>query len=398
VIHTAELARRACRREFALIVCLSAVAVLVSGCETSSTISAGPDPVKCQVSLAAPPMIDAGGGTGTLAVTTNPECAWTATSGAPWISLSPSSGQGSASVELRVTPNDSSAQRDGNIIINGQQVRVSQRAPCRFEVAPATHSVAAAGGTGRVTVSTLSDCAWTATTDAGWISLTAPLSGSGNGTVSFTIAINTGQARSGDVVIAGQRSTVTQAAAPAPPTSPSPPPPSPPPSCTFTISPTSQSVVAGGGSGSVAVSAQTGCPWTASSSASWITVTSGSSGTGSGSVAFTVGANTGGARTGSLTIAGRTFTVTQAALCIYALSKTEETARANEGSGSVNVITTSACAWTATSNSSWLIIQSGGSGTGNGQVTYYIGPNPGAARVGSLTVAGHLFRVEQDAR
>ena len=64
--HTAELARRACHGAFALIVCLSAVAVLVAGCETSSTITAGPDPVKCQVSLAAPPMIDAGGGTGTL--------------------------------------------------------------------------------------------------------------------------------------------------------------------------------------------------------------------------------------------------------------------------------------------------------------------------------------------
>ena len=162
--HTAELARRACRSASALVVCLSAVAVLVAGCETSSTITAGPDPVKCQVSLAAPPMIDAGGGTGTLAVTTNPECAWTASSGAAWISLSPSSGQGSAAVELRAAPNNGSAQRDGNILVNSEQVRVSQRAPCRFEITPATHRMTAAGGNGRVTVSTQSDCAWTATT------------------------------------------------------------------------------------------------------------------------------------------------------------------------------------------------------------------------------------------
>jgi hypothetical protein len=113
-------------------------------------------------------------------------------------------------------------------------------------------------------------------------------------------------------------------------------------------------------------------------------------------VAFTVSPNTGGARTGSLTIAGRAFTVTQAAFCTYALSKTVEQVRANEGSAAVNVITTSACAWTASSNSSWLIIQSGGSGTGNGQLAYFIAANPGPKRTGSLTVAGILLRVEQD--
>ena len=220
--HTAELARRACHSASALIVCLSAVALLVAACEPSSSISAGPDPLKCQLSLAAPPMIDAGGGTGTLTVTTNPECAWTATSGATWISLSPSSGQGSATVELRVTPNEGTAQRDGNVTVNSEQVRVSQRAPCRFELAPVTHRMAAAGGTGRVTVSTLSDCAWTATSDVTWIALATPVSGTGNGAVTFTVAAN-GEGvndRIGNIVIAGQRSTVIQAAvvAPTPPT------------------------------------------------------------------------------------------------------------------------------------------------------------------------------------
>ncbi len=167
-------------------------------------------------------MIDAGGGTGTLTVTTNPECAWTATSGAPWISLSPSSGQGSATVELRVTPNEGSTQRDGNITVNSEQVRVSQRAPCRFELAPVTHRMAAAGGTGRVTVSTLSDCAWTATSDVTWIALATPVSGAGNGAVTFTVEPNGDNDRIGNIVIGGQRSTVMQAAVVAPPTPPTP--------------------------------------------------------------------------------------------------------------------------------------------------------------------------------
>ncbi len=83
--------------------------------------------------------------------------------------------------------------------------------------------------------------------------------------------------------------------------------------CTYSISPTSASVVAGGGTGSVSVTAGAGCAWTASSNASFITITSGTSGSGNGSVNYSVAANTGTAsRNGTMTIAGLTFTVTQA--------------------------------------------------------------------------------------
>jgi hypothetical protein len=83
--------------------------------------------------------------------------------------------------------------------------------------------------------------------------------------------------------------------------------------CTYSISPGSASVAAGGGTGSVSVTAGAGCAWTAASNASFITITSGSSGSGSGTVGYSVAANTGTtSRTGTLTIAGQTFTVTQA--------------------------------------------------------------------------------------
>ncbi len=83
--------------------------------------------------------------------------------------------------------------------------------------------------------------------------------------------------------------------------------------CTFSISPTSASVVAGGGTGTVTVTAGVGCNWTAVSNATFITITSGSSGTGNGSVGYSVAANAGStSRTGTMTIAGQTFTVTQA--------------------------------------------------------------------------------------
>lgn len=86
------------------------------------------------------------------------------------------------------------------------------------------------------------------------------------------------------------------------------------PSCSYSINPTTASYAANASSGSVAVTASSGCSWTATSNASWLTITSGSSGSGSGNVGYSVAANTTSSpRTGTLTIAGRTFTVSQAA-------------------------------------------------------------------------------------
>lgn len=83
--------------------------------------------------------------------------------------------------------------------------------------------------------------------------------------------------------------------------------------CTFSINPTSASSPAAGGSATVTVTATAGCTWSAVSNAGFIAITAGASGTGNGSVTYNVGANTATtSRTGTLTIAGQTFTVTQA--------------------------------------------------------------------------------------
>ena len=84
--------------------------------------------------------------------------------------------------------------------------------------------------------------------------------------------------------------------------------------CAYSISPTSLTIGASGGAGNtIAVTAQIGCTYTAVSNNSFITVTSGASGSGNGTVTFTVAANLGAARTGTITVAGQTFTVNQAA-------------------------------------------------------------------------------------
>jgi hypothetical protein len=90
-------------------------------------------------------------------------------------------------------------------------------------------------------------------------------------------------------------------------------------SCSYTISPTSKSFTSTGGSDRVSVTS--GCAWTATSNAAWISITAGASGVGNGAVSYTVAPNTATtSRTGTLTVAGQTFTVTQSAAAAPALS------------------------------------------------------------------------------
>jgi hypothetical protein len=80
--------------------------------------------------------------------------------------------------------------------------------------------------------------------------------------------------------------------------------------CTGALSPDVH-VAAGGGGGSVTVTAAAGCSWTAQSNTGFVSLTSAAGGTGSGAVSYSVAANAGAARVGTLSIAGKTFTVSQ---------------------------------------------------------------------------------------
>ena len=165
--------------------------------------------------------------------------------------------------------------------------------------------------------------------------------------------------------------------------------------CAYTIAPSSQNFGAGGGTGSVAVTTASGCDWAAVSNNSFISITAGAIGNGSGTVSFTVAPNTGPARTGTLTVAGQTFTVTQDTGCTFTISATGQSFEASGGTGSVNVTTGGGCGWTAVSNATWLAVTSGASGVGNGTVRYTVASNSGAARTGTLTIAGRTFTITQ---
>jgi hypothetical protein len=172
------------------------------------------------------------------------------------------------------------------------------------------------------------------------------------------------------------------------------------------INPTSMSFGATGGSDSVSVTSP-GCPWTAVSNDSWIMITSGMNGTGNGTVNYTVVANTGPARSGTMTIANQTFTVNQSDGCSFTINPTSMSFSSAGGSDSVAVTASdSACMWSATSNDSWITVTSchsktngvvpGCTFTGSGFVDYSVGANPNTtSRVGTITVAGQTFTVNQ---
>jgi len=92
--------------------------------------------------------------------------------------------------------------------------------------------------------------------------------------------------------------------------------------CTCSISPSSKSFSASGGTATVGVATQDGCSWEATSNADWIAITSGSSSTGNGNVDYAVAANTAtSSRTGTMTIGGYTFAVSQGGTAQIVLGK-----------------------------------------------------------------------------
>jgi hypothetical protein len=61
---------------------------------------------------------------------------------------------------------------------------------CTYSISPTTAQFAQQGGTGTVRVSTQQGCSWTASRGASWLTITAGNKGTGNGTVSYSVASN----------------------------------------------------------------------------------------------------------------------------------------------------------------------------------------------------------------
>jgi len=151
------------------------------------------------------------------------------------------------------------------------------------------------GGLCTVVVTATSACVWTATTNASWLTVLNGGSGAGGGLLGLAIEKNTGPPRTATVTIQSQTLSIHQEGVP----------------CTYAVAPTARTEASSGGSGSIDVTAPVGCQWAGVADVSWITVTSPNS-SGNGTLTYTVESNpTGGSRSGHISIAGQTVTITQ---------------------------------------------------------------------------------------
>lgn len=312
---------------------------------------------------------------------------WTTTAtGGSWLSVTPASGTGAGTVTVSVSLTGlSPGSLSGSIQIaaagasnSPQTIGVTliiSPGACTFVLSSAGENFPNASGSGTVSVTAPSGCAWTVSTSDSWITITSGAGGSGSGQVFFLVASNTGTvSRTGTLSIAGETFIVTQAGA----------------SCGYSLSPTQQSFTVNGGTGQVAVTTSSSCDWTAISNAAFLSITAGNSGSGLGIVLFSVQANAfTNPRNGTLTIAGQTFIVTQAAASTDAVTVSVSPATVSFSApadatpvASQQVIISSpvsGIAWTAQP-----VTQSGGSWL---QVTPAAGVTPGVVVV-SVNLAG----------
>jgi hypothetical protein len=139
------------------------------------------------------------------------------------------------------------------------------------------------------------------------------------------------------------------------------------------------------------------CPWTATAEASWIQL-SPNSGQGESVVTVTVAENTVAIRRSSAILINDTrVTVAQdAAPCRFELNTGSTEVAASGGTVPVGVSAVAGCAWTAASEASWVRVVRG-SGTGGGAAELFVETNTGAARRGTVRVAGLTFVIDQPA-
>ncbi len=268
---------------------------------------------------------------------------------------------------------------------------------CTYTLAPATKTHTASTETGTITItpSTASCPAVIPTSDSEWLTITSI---NGN-TVNYQVLANaTTASRAGNLTIAGQKFTVTQAAlsqfaltvnatgkgttsgqgnyfagelvaltatpeanslftgwTPAPCAASFKMPANPLTctanftTCAYTLDSINKKHSAKTETGTVTVTTAAGCPITAQSNASWIKVTVPTT----NPISYTLEANAGGERTGTLTVAGQTVTITQES-AKYELAVTKTGNGVINGGGTYTVGTPITLTATAEANSLFL--------------------------------------------
>ncbi|MGA3016162.1 MAG: BACON domain-containing carbohydrate-binding protein [Bryobacteraceae bacterium] len=271
----------------------------------------------CSYSYAPVPVqpisITASASTNSITITAPAGCAWSYATDATWITLPAFNtlGTGTGTFTWLAAANPYVSPRTGHIVVTNGAFNtttvftVVQGIPtCAVTLSPASGTAVVAGVTGTFQVQT--NCVWAAGSNANWIALTAPASGTLNGAVGYTVAANACVSqRSGTAVVyAGSTNG---------------------PFATFslvqdgslsnlTLAPSGlPAAPSTGANGRITLTTGAACSWSAYSDVGWMSITGASSGTGAGSIGYNIIANTSVARTGNIHVGPLLFTVTQQA-------------------------------------------------------------------------------------
>lgn len=156
----------------------------------------------------------------------------------------------------------------------------------------------AEGETGKIAVTAPSNCSWTASSQASWITLTGTQGAVGSGVIRFTVEPNQGPLRSGTILVAGKTVTLVQSSA----------------ACMFDFNVTAASPKMSSASSTITanVLANNSCQWASSTSHGWLSLTPGGTLSGSGFAQVNASSNDSPrARTGSLNVGGHLTPILQ---------------------------------------------------------------------------------------
>ena len=243
-------------------------------------------------------------------------------------------------------------------------------------ITPLTRSFGVDGGQGSIVTS--GSGTWSASTSVSWITLLAGSSGTPPNPVSYQVAASSEvEQRVGYVYVSGNTHIVTQDGVGA------------------SLGNTSADYDSSGGTGSITVIASSGKSWKAKSNVDWITVAS-SSGSGSARINYTVKPyNDVSTRSGTLTVAGCTFTVNQTGR-LMALTTTSATTDYFAEMIKIRVNALASTEWSVSSGVDWVTITDAGNGYGGDVVVIEVAENASySARSTTVTIGTETFSVKQ---
>ncbi len=338
-------------------------------------------------------------------------CTWSVSSLPSWVKASTTRGQGDFTVTLRADANPSTSPRTDVISVTGGKVTLEQAGtPCQVAFADPWAEFPSTAGEYRLRVTASpANCSWTVSGATSWLSFKGAVSGTSNGSVTVALAQNTAGTRRQILQVGSDKLEVTQrdgynhgagpgtgAPNPVPPVVPT----DPCSTLTWTLAPTT--IPAASASALATVRAASNCSWTVTitSAGNWATASKTS---GAGDAAVNISATTNaaaGARQATISIGGKTATLTQSApsdpCSTLTASASPTQFAATMATGTLAVQAPAACTWTAASTASWISLSAPTTRAGTATVGFALQANETTVeRRAELVVNGRRFSLVQ---